>query len=805
MPDLEEDTPASGLRVLVLDPIGHLFGNLDHAVCEGLVDHGCEVTLATNERSPLRGTRARYRRIVPYRGLVGDAGKLSKLVGYWRSRRRILRAVDELKPDVVLLYYMIEPRLDSTLMSAIRRRGVKVVVCAHDILSLGSDRPSHAAHRRAYGRADRVVTFGKSAHEELVDVMDVPPDRALASFLAVDVEDEPEPGDRAAARSRLGMTADEKVLLCFGQIKRNKGLGELLRAFAEVSKREPDCRLWVVGRPWRVETGQFLALAKELGLDERVVFRFDWVNKEDVADWFHAADVAVLPYTELYQSAVGGRTCAYGLPLVATAVGNLTDLVVDGETGWLVPPQDVPALADALGSALADPDEAWRRGRNARERVRAEFGWDRFSKGLAEMLAETTTARSGRTGSEARDSQHKLRIAVLGTRGIPSNYGGYETFAEEVAVRMANRGHDVTVYGRSHHVPKDLKHWRGVTLVNQATIRTKHLDTVVHGFVSCIHAASQSYDAVLVCNAVNSLACMFPRMASQKVLMNVDGLDWTRRKWGPMGRAVALMGARMALWFPHHLITDARVVQTFYRQRFHAESVFIPYGSSTLDAPPAGSEVLARLGLRQGRYLLYVSRLEPENNAHVVVDAFEGVKGDVQLAIVGDGPYSAEYVRKLKATKDERIVFTGGVYGDEYFQLQQNALMYVQATEVGGTHPALLEGMGAGRCVVYNDVPEHVEVIGDAGERYRGSDQLRERLQGLLDDPDRIAELGDRAREIVRRRYDWEDVVDRYEDLFYDVLDGGYLLGRLDPGEANWAGDSRDRDQVATTTRMDSP
>jgi glycosyltransferase involved in cell wall biosynthesis len=794
----------SGLRILVLDPIGHLFGNLDHAVCEGLVDQGCEVILATNERAPQRGTVARYRRIVPYRGMVGDAGKISKAIGFLRSRSRVLKAVDEVRPDVVLLYYLIEPRLDGRMLATLRQRGVTTVVCAHDALSLGSDSPSMEAHAKAYLAAARVLVFGERGEQQLVKEMGIPPDRVVRSFLGVDREPLTSDGDRAAARSRLGMEHDEEVVLCFGQIKRNKGLGDLLRAFASVAAARPKARLWVVGRPWKVDTSAFLDLAEELGLADRVVFRFDWVNKEDVADWFRAADVAVLSYTHLYQSAVAGKACAHGLPLVATTVGNLPELVEDGVSGWLVPPSDHPALARALGEALADPEQARARGLAARESVRERFDWRVFSADLAALCARTTNRRSAHVRPSPGRKSHSLRIAVLGTRGVPANYGGYETFAEEVAVRLAARGHDVTVYGRSHHVPAELKEWRGVRLVTQPTIRTKHLDTVAHGFLSCAKAATADHEIILICNAVNSLACLFPRLTGKKVAMNVDGLDWTRRKWGPLGRVVALLGARMALWFPHHLITDARVVQRFYRERFHTESIFIPYGGRTLDAPPAGTDALARLGLVPGRYVLYVSRLEPENNAHEVIEAFEGVKGDVQLAIVGSAPYSDEYVASLHATTDERVVFTGGVYGDDYLQLQQNALAYVQATEVGGTHPALLEGMGAGRCVVYNDVPEHVEVIGEAGLSYRGADQLRQRLQELIDDPQRVADLGAKAREIVARRYDWEDVTDRYEALFYDMLDGGYLMGRLHEGEASWREEQRDGPRVAASTRIDA-
>lgn len=769
----------AGLRVLFLDPIGHLFGNLDHAICEGLAAQGCDVILGTNERAPPSRRGARYRRVVPWCGVVGDTPKFVKAVNYVRSRRRVLATARRLAPDLVVLYYVLEPRLDATLVRRLQAEGFPVVVCAHDVLPLDQERPNLPAWRRLYALADRVAVFGAFARRQLGELFAVPRGKIVSTFLGVDREETCAPAERLAARARLGIGADEQALLCFGQIKRNKGLDVLLPAFARVAGRHPRARLWVVGRPWHVDPEPQLKLAARLGLGERVAFRLGWVTRDDVADWFHAADLGVLSYTHLYQSAVAGRACAHGLPLVASAVGDIPELLRDERGGWLVPPRDEQALAGALDEALGDPAGAAARGAAARERVRAEFSWAAFAADFAAQLAAVTPARSGLgAGGGAAGRAQPLRVAILGTRGIPANYGGYETFAEELAARLVRRGHAVTVYGRSHSVPAGLSAHRGVALVTLPALRSKYLDTVLHGALSALHVMFRRVDVVLMCNAVNSPACLLPRLAGRRVLMNVDGLDWTRRKWNALGRLVALAGARLALWCPHHLITDAVVVQDFYRDRFGAESVFIPYGSRTLDAPAADPAILARHGLVAGRYLLYVSRLEPENNAHVVIEAFAGVPTEMALAIVGWAPYAQAYIAGLKAAADRRVVFLGGVYGDDYLALQQNCYLYVQATEVGGTHPALLEGLGAGKCVVYNDVPEHREVLGEHGFGYRGVDGLRERLAQLVADPATVAEHGRRARDLVRQRYDWEDVTDRYESLFHDVVDGGFRFRR---------------------------
>jgi glycosyltransferase involved in cell wall biosynthesis len=184
----------------------------------------------------------------------------------------------------------------------------------------------------------------------------------------------------------------------------------------------------------------------------------------------------------------------------------------------------------------------------------------------------------------------------------------------------------------------------------------------------------------------------------------------------------------------------------------------------------ADDGTLARLGLEAGRYVLYVSRLEPENNAHVVVDAYRDVRTDLPLAIVGDAPYASDYIAQLKATDDPRVRFLGAIYGDGYRILRSHAAAYVQATEVGGTHPALLEAMGYGNAIVANDVPEHREALADTGLYYRGAVELAGRLQELLDDPRSATALGRRAQARAAAEYGWDAIADRYEGWLLSLV-----------------------------------
>jgi glycosyltransferase involved in cell wall biosynthesis len=362
-----------------------------------------------------------------------------------------------------------------------------------------------------------------------------------------------------------------------------------------------------------------------------------------------------------------------------------------------------------------------------------------------------------------------LKIAILGTRGIPANYGGFETFAEECAAGLVSRGHHVTVYGRSHYIDRGLKTHRGVRLVILPTLVWKYTDTVVHCFLSTLHAIFQKYDVILICNAANSIFACIPRIFGVPVVVNVDGIERLRRKWNRLGRAYYRLGEYLSTLFPDAIVTDARVIERYYRDRYGKDSVFIPYGATI--NKPVGTETLKQLGLAPEKYFLYVSRLEPENNAHLVVRAFEKVETHRRLVIVGDAPYSAEYIRDLHATRDPRIQFPGAIYGAGYSELQANAFCYIHATEVGGTHPALIEAMGQGNIVIANDTPENREVVSEAGILYKKNDvdALRRCLQAVSDHPTDFAAFKTAASERIRTSYSWDSVIEQYERLLLQL------------------------------------
>ncbi len=353
-----------------------------------------------------------------------------------------------------------------------------------------------------------------------------------------------------------------------------------------------------------------------------------------------------------------------------------------------------------------------------------------------------------------------MRIGLLGTRGIPANYGGFETFAEELSVRLVERGHAVTVYCREKG---ENTLYRGVHLRYLPTWRHKYFDTIVHTGISTADTLFQRFDVLLYCNAANAIFTLWPRFRGVPTALNVDGLERNRKKWNSLAKAWYQASEWMATWCCSAVITDAEKIREYYQERYRQDSTFIPYGADV--GKVGGTEALTALGLSPGNYVLYVSRLEPENNALLVREAFERVRTRQKLALVGDAPYAAEYIRKVRQTADPRVIIPGAIYGEGYRQLQSHCSVYVQATEVGGTHPALIEAMGRGALVLYLNTPENREVAGEAGIPYE--DDLVQKLQWALElsDEERV-EWGAKAMARVERLYSWNAVTDAYERLF---------------------------------------
>lgn len=364
-----------------------------------------------------------------------------------------------------------------------------------------------------------------------------------------------------------------------------------------------------------------------------------------------------------------------------------------------------------------------------------------------------------------------MKIAILGTRGVPARYGGFETLAEQLSARLAARGHEVTVYcRRPFTTPQDVVA-PGVRRVILPTISRKHFDTAFHTLLSLVHVSFTSADVVFICNVANGPIAWLPRLFGKPTVLNVDGLDRKRKKWNLIGRASLYFCELFSAFTPSRVVTDSRIMQEYYRRHYHRRSAMIVYGAEVPVNGAASMPATKRLDLPAKPFILYVSRLEPENNPQLLIEAYRRVQTEWPLVIVGGNAYDAAYVTRLKSLADERVIFLGSVYGDGYWELLREAGLYVFACEVGGVHPALIEAMAAGKPVLYLDTPENRETAGEGGMPFRAdSANLAVKMSRLLQDVNLRQDLGHKAHERAAKVFGWEETTQKYESLFTELV-----------------------------------
>jgi glycosyltransferase involved in cell wall biosynthesis len=365
------------------------------------------------------------------------------------------------------------------------------------------------------------------------------------------------------------------------------------------------------------------------------------------------------------------------------------------------------------------------------------------------------------------EQRQPLRIAFIGLRSIGICSGGIERHVEELAVRMADLGHEVTVYCRGRYNALDNDRYKGVRLINRPAVYTKHLEAITHT-AAAISMMSPRYDIVHIHATGPSLLSWAPRLLGHKVVVTVHGLDFLRAKWGNVASAILKLGAWTAVACPHRTIVVSRMLKDYYRKAFGRGTEYIPNGV----APAAPRELngLRRFGIERKRYILSLGRLVREKGVHYLIEAFRRTDTDLKLVIAGDAHHNDGYERLLRemAAGDDRIVFTGPLYDDDKDEAFANAKLFVLPSDLEGMPIVLLEAMGHGCPVLSSDIPECTEVFTPAGESFgtwplcatfRASDpmSLRQELERALADPC-LGEMGLMAKQYATSEFNWDRI-----------------------------------------------
>ena len=539
-------------------------------------------------------------------------------------------------------------------------------------------------------------------------------------------------------------------LLTIGLLRPYKGVECVLEV---VRSSDAPLELHVVGRPATTKMAE--NLRRLAGDDPRIHLTLRHVDDSELVREICEAELVVLPYRTMQNSGVVLLALSLGRPVLVPDNPLNRALVSEVGPGWvrlfgarLTQPVLERAVVESRARAPGKPPDL-----SAREWPAATAAH------LAVYREATAMARSGgrRSRSPGRSG---LRIAMVGTRGVPARYGGFETCVEEVGRRLSERGHDVVVYCRRSDAKTD-RHL-GMRLVHLPAFRHRVLETLSHTGLSVAHLLLHRVDAVFLFNAANALWLPLLRVARLPVATHVDGLEWQRAKWGPAGRRYYKLAEGWAVRGSNALIADSRGIRDHYAKRFGASSELISYGAPVVDGR---TDRLAELDLQAGRYHLVVARFEPENHVDMVVEGYVSSGARLPLVVVGSAPYADEYISRVHSLADERVRFLGAVWDQELLdQLYSGALTYLHGHSVGGTNPSLLRAIGAGAATTAFDVIFNREVLGDLGRYFTAPAAVALLVDDAEADPAACLDRG--AALLIRARaYDWQVVAEAYEML----------------------------------------
>jgi glycosyltransferase involved in cell wall biosynthesis len=556
-------------------------------------------------------------------------------------------------------------------------------------------------------------------------------------------------------------------ILYFGRLSAEKGVDDLVQAM----QRLPNIELTIAGdgpqrplleaivRSLRLSNVRFVGHLSGAALDSAIA----------------GSQFTVFPsraYETMGKSIL--ESYAQARAVVASDLGSRRELVHESRTGLLYKVKDIGQLSSAIAFLKENRDLAKKMGEAGHELVQRKHSQQQHLKEL-ERIYETLVRRQSAPAAKSPPrveggpgESQQLRIAFIGGRGVIGKYSGIETCYEETGARLAEMGHEVTAYCRNYFTPK-ASQYRGMRIVRLPTIRTKHLETLVHTFLSTIHACVSDCDIVHYYTLGPSLFCFLPRMFGKKTIVSVQGLDWQRKKWGNIARRALKFCEWTSARLPNITVVVSRTLQEYYRSQYAKDCAYVPNGTRIRERQTG--DYLRKNGLEPDRYALFLGRFSPEKNCDLLIEAFEKLDTPIKLVLAGGSSHTDGYVARLQQRQSDRIKILSWISGDELEEVLTNAAVFVLPSDLEGLSLALLDAMGAGICVLASNTPENVEAIGDAGFTFRRGDvnDLRRMLALLLRDPVLRENIGRRGKARIRHEYLWEEVAKATEAIYLAV------------------------------------
>ncbi len=381
-------------------------------------------------------------------------------------------------------------------------------------------------------------------------------------------------------------------------------------------------------------------------------------------------------------------------------------------------------------------------------------------------------------------SKKKLKVAIMGAKGYPYVYGGYDTLIRELGERLVERGVSVRVYNHRALFKEKPHYVNGIECIYTPAVERKSLTQLTHSFFSMVHACFSDVDVIFVVNSGNGPFGLISRLFGKPTVINVDGLEWLRPKWKGAGSKYFLWASRMATKFYDQVINDSEEMRRVYLELFDADSKVIAYGANPRES--AESKFIEKWGLIPESYFLIVGRLVPDNNADLIIEGFLKSNSNRKLVIVGDQPFEDEWADQLKKISDPRILFTGYVRDpDELASFYIHSFAYFHGHEYGGTNPAMLKAMGYGCAILALDTPFNQEMLQNGKHGWyfdKNVKAVKEIVGKAENDPSQMDEFRKEARSGLTQKYNWDYVTQQYIEVF-EELSGKRVLSKMPVGK----------------------
>lgn len=645
--------------------------------------------------------------------------------------------------------------------------GKRFIFDQHDLnpevyLSKFPDKNGDLAHRMlywfekmTYRTADVVIAMNESYRHTAMTRGGVPPEQVVVVRTGPDFERlHPVPAEPALKEG------SEYLVAYLGTMAPQDGVDYLLQAAAHMVhvRGRQNVRFVFIGSGSSLD--DLKALAETLDLADRCTFT-GRVSDADLRRWLATADVCASPdpRNPLNEVSTMNKTMEYmamGRPVVSFALKETIESA--GEASLYATPNNTDEFGDRIIELLDDPARREQMGDYGRRRVHDKLAWNHSEPYL--LLAYARALQ----GVPAR----RLRILMIGQKGVPATYGGIERHVEEIGARMVQRGHDVQIYCRPHYTRQRGRH-RGMGLIVRPSINTKYLDTLTHTLVCSLDVLFRRADVVHYHALGPSPFALLPRLRGIKTIVTVHGLDWEREKWGLLAAYILQRCEYPAIHFPNATIVVSQTLENYFADKYQIRPRHIANG--TPDPVWRAPSDIRQYGVGEKDYILFVGRLTPEKGAHFLLEAFNRIDTPLKLVIAGGTSFTDDYVASLKSYESDRVRMIGYVYGDTLAELWSNAALVVLPSTMEGLSIALLEAVSYGKCVLISDIPENIEVMGECAPRFRSRDvdDLEAKLRHLLLNPAEVAAFEAMTKERISRRFSWETIVDEIERTYLEV------------------------------------